>query len=105
MQSHFEPRIRKDGENIPDFEKVVGKLGVPFFVKPANMGSSVGVSKVQTTGEYKEAIAEAFDFDLKVIVEEFVEGREIECSVLGNSQPIAPDHHSAPLHGEASRAR
>lgn len=79
----------RDGEAIPVFKKMAENLGIPFFVKPANMGSSVGVNKVQTESEYKEAVAEAFDFDLKVIVEEFVEGREIECSVLGNSQPIA----------------
>lgn len=78
-----------DEESIPDFEKVAEKLGIPFFVKPANMGSSVGINKVNTVGEYKKAVAEAFDFDFKVIIEEFVEGREIECSVLGNSRPIA----------------
>ncbi len=79
----------KDGDTIPDFKKVIEKLGVPIFIKPANMGSSVGVNKVLTESEYKKAIAEAFEFDLKVILEEYIEGREIECSVLGNSDPIA----------------
>lgn len=65
------------------------KLGLPLFVKPANLGSSVGVSKVRTEKEFKEALAHAFEFDTKVLVEEFVDGREIECSVLGNDNPIA----------------
>ena len=64
-------------------------LGFPLFVKPANMGSSVGVSKVSTTAQLLEAIREAFEFDTKIIVEAAVVGREIECSILGNRNPIA----------------
>lgn len=65
------------------------KLGLPVFVKPANLGSSVGVSKVRNEAEFKKALMHAFRFDTKVLVEEFLEGREIECSVLGNENPIA----------------
>jgi D-alanine-D-alanine ligase len=82
-------RALRAGEAIPDFAEVVADLGLPLFVKPANMGSSVGVSKVTDEAGYVGAVEEAFAFDLKVIVEEMVAGREIECSVLGNSRPIA----------------
>lgn len=71
------------------FDKLRQKLGMPFFVKPANLGSSVGVAKVHTEEEFKKAVEEAFQFDTKIIVEEFIEGREIECSVLGNEDPKA----------------
>lgn len=74
---------------LPSYEDVTKKLGAPFFVKPANMGSSVGVSKVHNQQEYETAIKLAFDFDVKLIIEEYIKGREIECAVLGNSQPIA----------------
>jgi D-alanine-D-alanine ligase len=64
-------------------------LGYPCFVKPANLGSSVGVSKVRNREELIEAVREAFQFDRKVIVEEFVDARELEVSVLGNDSPRA----------------
>ncbi|MEK7128298.1 MAG: D-alanine--D-alanine ligase family protein [Patescibacteria group bacterium] len=78
----------KFGEQI-SFEKARKELGLPLFIKPANMGSSVGVSKVRNKKEFKKAIKEAFEFDIKIILEEFINGREIECSVLGNDKPIA----------------
>src|SRR5690625_4695512 len=65
------------------------KLGVPMFIKPANQGSSVGVSKVHSEEEFNVAVEEAFLFDHKVVIEECIVGREIECSVLGNENPIA----------------
>ncbi|RYG74257.1 D-alanine--D-alanine ligase [Lentibacillus lipolyticus] len=65
------------------------ELGVPMFIKPANQGSSVGVSKVSTQEAFDQAIAEAFQYDQKVIVEEALSGREIECAVLGNEDPKA----------------
>ncbi len=70
------------------FEDVVKELGLPFFVKPANLGSSVGISKVKNQENFEAAIAEAFQYDRKVLVEEFISGREIVCSVLGNEDPI-----------------
>lgn len=81
--------VLKSCEVIPDFQKIKNELGLPFFVKPANMGSSVGVNKVHDESEYKNRLFKAFDFDIKIILEEFVKGREIECSVLGNENPIA----------------
>ena len=71
------------------FDEIVQQIGVPFFIKPANAGSSVGVAKVKRKEGFVAALEDAFLYDRKVIVEEFVEGREIECSVLGNDQPIA----------------
>ena len=73
----------------PSFEIVVSKLGMPCFIKPANLGSSVGVSKVKNESEYRQALDTAFEYDRKAIIEEFIDGREIECSVLGNESPIA----------------
>ncbi|NWA05262.1 D-alanine--D-alanine ligase [Pseudomonas gingeri] len=72
-----------------DFEKAQAMLGLPMFIKPANQGSSVGVSKVQTAAEYQEALALALGFDEKVLIESAVSGREIECAILGNDQPVA----------------
>jgi D-alanine-D-alanine ligase len=71
------------------FETLADQLGVPFFVKPANAGSSVGINKVRTTAEWAAARAEASRYDHKLLIEEFIEGREIEVAVLGNSDPQA----------------
>lgn len=71
------------------FEKIQKTLGVPFFVKPANLGSSIGVSKVHSKKEYLPALTKAFSYDTKILIEENIKGREIECSVLGNENPIA----------------
>ncbi len=65
------------------------ELGLPLFVKPANMGSSVGVSKARTVEEVRDAIATALAYDEWVVVEEAVVGREIEVAVLGNLHPQA----------------
>ncbi len=81
--------IYRDFESRPTYQSVVDELDVPFFVKPANLGSSVGVYKVAVESEFQAAIEGAFQYDLKIILEENVDGREIECSVLGNEYPIA----------------
>ncbi|MBI5123382.1 D-alanine--D-alanine ligase [Candidatus Roizmanbacteria bacterium] len=78
----------RKGEKIK-FKEVEKKLGLPLFVKPANLGSSIGVTKVKGEKNFQSAIDEAFLYDNKVIVEENIKGREIECSVLGNDNPIA----------------
>ncbi|PYI50657.1 D-alanine--D-alanine ligase [Paenibacillus flagellatus] len=64
-------------------------VGYPCFVKPANLGSSVGISKARNRDELIAAVTDAFQYDRKVIVEEYVEAREIEVSVLGNEEPEA----------------
>jgi D-alanine-D-alanine ligase len=65
-------------------EQAIERMGYPAFVKPANGGSSVGVSKVRSREDLGEAMRVAFDMDRKVLVEETVAGRELECGVLGN---------------------
>ncbi|HEX9454900.1 MAG TPA: D-alanine--D-alanine ligase family protein, partial [Candidatus Binatia bacterium] len=72
-----------------NFALVKKTLGMPLFVKPANLGSSVGISKVAKPAEFAAAIKEAFHYDNKIVIEEFIKGREIECSVLGNDKPMA----------------
>lgn len=75
--------------NELDYAAISEELGSPFFLKPANLGSSVGISKVGDEKDFEAAVKEAFRFDSKVIAEEFIAGREIECSVLGNADPAA----------------
>jgi D-alanine-D-alanine ligase len=65
------------------------RLPFPMFVKPANLGSSVGISKAHDAQELEEAFRLASQFDRKVIIERGIEGRELECSVLGNEAPLA----------------
>lgn len=70
-------------------DEMESKLGYPMFVKPANCGSSVGVSKAKNRDELKSAIKLAFAHDSKVIVEETIVGMECECAVMGNDEPFA----------------
>ncbi|MEZ5141103.1 MAG: D-alanine--D-alanine ligase family protein [Acidimicrobiales bacterium] len=69
--------------------RLVDELGLPIFVKPANMGSSIGVSKAATLAELADAVALALSYDEVIVCEEAVDGREIECAVLGNRTPRA----------------
>ena len=71
------------------FASLREQLGLPMFIKPANQGSSVGVSKVNNQAEFDRAVELAFSYDHKVLVETAIKGREIECAVLGNDQPEA----------------
>jgi D-alanine-D-alanine ligase len=71
------------------YSKLAERLGRTLFVKPANGGSSVGVHKVTNEKEFHSALAEAFQFDRKVLVEEAIIGIEVECAVLGNENPKA----------------
>tara|TARA_B100000614_G_scaffold54267_1_gene46970 strand:- start:41 stop:721 length:681 start_codon:yes stop_codon:yes gene_type:complete len=68
---------------------ISASIGYPAFVKPANLGSSVGVSRVESDTELEQAIDDAFAFDVKVLVERSIDGRELECAVLGNDAPLA----------------
>ncbi len=65
------------------------KLGYPIFVKPANAGSSVGISKAKNLAELEAACEKAFAHDTKVVLEEGIVGVEVECAVMGNSEPVA----------------
>jgi D-alanine-D-alanine ligase len=69
--------------------RIEAELGFPCFVKPANLGSSVGIAKVHGPGELAAALAEAASFDRRVMIEEAVAAREFECGVLGNDAPEA----------------
>lgn len=72
-----------------DFLSITKQLGSPIFIKPANLGSSVGISKVENEKDFKTGLKKAFSFDNRVIIEEFIDAREIECSVIGNNNPKA----------------
>ncbi len=80
----------RDGQNIDEFiRRAEAELAFPCFVKPANMGSSVGVRKARTRSELREAIAYALTFDEWVLAEEMVRGREIEVGILGDDPALA----------------
>jgi D-alanine-D-alanine ligase len=70
-------------------EDICGRLPFPVFVKPANLGSSVGVSKAKNCEELMAALEVAARFDRKILVERGIAGREFECSVMGNEEPVA----------------
>jgi len=74
--------IQRRNELDPD--AIIAKLGLPVFVKPANLGSSVGINKAKTRESLVAALDEAAKYDTKVIIERAVQGREFECSVIGN---------------------
>ncbi len=71
------------------YADLAGSLGKVLFVKPANLGSSVGISRVQDEEGFNQALNLAFSYDLKIVVEEEIRGREIECAILGNEDPEA----------------
>jgi D-alanine-D-alanine ligase len=83
--------LRHDWEKTPEtiMDDVERSIGYPCFVKPANLGSSVGISKAHDRQELKAALDKAAAFDRRLVVEAFIDGREIECGVLGNDDPIA----------------
>ncbi|MDB5100422.1 MAG: D-alanine--D-alanine ligase [Cyanobacteria bacterium RYN_339] len=82
------------------FDEASEQLGVPFFVKPCRMGSSVGISKVRTAEEYRAAIAEAFRYGRKVMLERASFGREIRTAIIGNEHPqVAMTIGEVPLGG------
>ena len=83
---------RPDGSTVDlgiEIQAAIGELGLPMFIKPANMGSSVGVSRATDEDEVRAAIELAATYDREVILEEEVVGREIEIAVLGNEDPEA----------------
>jgi len=92
--------IRRHEADTVDVDTLIAALGLPLFVKPANQGSSVGVSKVKDAGGFAEALQTALRYDHKVLVESAVVGREIECAVLGNDRPQASICGEVVLHDE-----
>ena len=87
----YEVIMRHDwqAERAASARNVGERIGFPCFVKPSNLGSSVGISKVRKAAELPAAMDEAARYDRKIIIERAVTGREIEVSLLGNDQPIA----------------
>ena len=83
LRSHWQGDPRKV------MSRVIKQIGFPCFVKPANLGSSVGVSRADDKKQLEQAINLAAQYDRKVIVEEAVDAREIECAVIGNDEPRA----------------
>lgn len=75
--------------NCVDFDEIIAALSLPIFVKPANAGSSVGISKADTKEKLISALTLAFMHDSKAVLESAIVGRELECSVMGNNCPVA----------------
>jgi D-alanine-D-alanine ligase len=92
---------RRDPSNV--ISKIQHEIGFPCFVKPANLGSSVGVSKAVDDGSLTKAIDLAAQYDRKVIVEEAVDAREIECAVMGNDELQASLPGEYVVHDEVAR--
>lgn len=82
---------RHENERDPEAlcDRIEARFGYPVFVKPANMGSSVGVGKAHDRNELRDVLATALEYDRKAVVEPGVNCRELECAVLGNDEPIA----------------
>ena len=78
-----------DQKESIEFKFIEETLGLPFMVKAANLGSSVGVSKVNSEADFNKAVEDSFRYDECVLFEEYVKGREIECAILGNNPPEA----------------
>ena len=81
--------LLRRNQTLPSLAMVQNELSEVLFVKPSNMGSSVGVHRVTNEEEWQEALEDAFKYDHRVLVEEEIVGREVECAVLGNDDPIA----------------
>lgn len=78
---------RKNG--AAELDRAVEKLGLPIFVKPANAGSSVGITKARTKYKLADAMETAFKEDKKAVLEECIDGIEVECAVMGNNEPVS----------------
>jgi D-alanine-D-alanine ligase len=83
--------------------RITSEIGFPCFVKPANLGSSVGISKATDADSLIAAVSLAAQYDRKVIVEELVDGRELECAVIGNDEPEASLPGEYVVYDEAAR--
>jgi D-alanine-D-alanine ligase len=96
---------RSEWEDDPDkaTRRVIREIGFPCFVKPANLGSSVGVSKATDKKSFVKAVDLAARYDRKIMVEELVDGREIECAVIGNDEPRASLPGEYVIHEESAR--
>ncbi len=80
--------FRKSEKHTILFSAVVKDLGLPFMIKSASLGSSVGVSMVKSESDFEKALDESFKYDDQVIIEQYIKGRELECAVIGNGSGI-----------------
>ncbi|MBE7029847.1 MAG: D-alanine--D-alanine ligase [Ruminococcaceae bacterium] len=80
--------LRRQDDQTAMLDEAERKLGYPMFVKPANAGSSIGIGKAKDRNELNQAVANAFEYDQKIIIEEFLCGHEVECAVLGGKGNI-----------------
>ena len=71
-------------DEVISFEEVKNKLGLPFIVKAGNLGSSVGISKVNTSEDFDDALTDSFKYGYEILIESFVKCRELECGIIGN---------------------
>jgi len=101
----YEWFLRTEWESEPQkvSRRIIRSIGFPAFVKPANLGSSVGISKATDNASLARSIDLAGRYDRKVIVETMVDGREIECAVMGNDKPQASLPGEYVIHDEAAR--
>jgi D-alanine-D-alanine ligase len=97
--------LRTEWESEPSkvSRRIMRSIGFPAFVKPANLGSSVGISKATDKASLSRSIELAARYDRKIIVERAVEGRELECAVIGNDKPQASLPGEYVIHDEAAR--
>lgn len=79
--------LEKDSDEV--ISKIEGYLGYPCFVKPSALGSSIGISKAKSRSGLKDALLLATKYGMRILVEEAIDAREIECSILGNEEPFA----------------
>ena len=87
---YIDKQFNENKCSLEELCKIIQKnLKYPMFVKPSNSGSSVGINKAKTMEELKQAIEYAAKFDTKILVEEGINGKEVECAVLGNEEVIA----------------
>ena len=87
---YIEKDFTEEVYNLEDLsKKIEEKISYPMYVKPSNSGSSVGISKVKNKKELEDAIKYASKYDKKILIEQGINGREVECAILGNEEPIA----------------
>ena len=86
VNKHFDEEILSIDDILPKIEE---EINYPIFIKPSNQGSSVGITKAHNRNELKEGLIDAFNYDRKVLLEEGIKCKEVECGVLGNEEVIA----------------
>lgn len=81
--------FNKSQKSTIQFAEIVNEVGLPFMIKSAALGSSVGVSMIKSQSNFLESLEDSFKYGDKVIIEQFIKGRELECAVMGNEHPVA----------------